>query len=495
MAEKLKYKYILFLVLVLYIVLVFVVGYYHEPWADEAQSWMLSKDNGFYEIFKETKFEGHPFVWFFIERTVIKFFSIFINPINLYNYLFLLPLFCSVIGIYLFLYKSNFPLWIKTLCPFTFYIFYQYGIVARNHCLCFPMLAIIATFYQKRFEHPYIYITLLIINANISAYLYVISCILLLFFIIDIIKDKLKNRSFYISVALAAFLMILSAVNMYTTDGYFWDGLHFSMSYVWDRLTYIANIYFPTKYSLFSTVLCLFLTVLVYFAAMKVYCKNTYQRLFFILLNLSLYIVFIYVYMQNWHYGYAFIILLFSCWILADINKIEEIPFKKNILFYSLFCFILGYYIINSIAISYYDIKNNYSGSKDAVEFIKKYNLQDYKITAIGMKTVAFQPYFAKNIYNNYVNTTHFSWKNDFYRHYNKKRLESTPIFVLANFDMMFYKNNYEDLIKKLDDEYNKYVFSGEMRGLNYKNGNFENNSYTIYIDKDLAKSLNIADM
>ena len=36
----------------------------HEPWADEAQSWLLARDLGWFQlIFGELRYEGHPGLW------------------------------------------------------------------------------------------------------------------------------------------------------------------------------------------------------------------------------------------------------------------------------------------------------------------------------------------------------------------------------------------------------------------------------------------------
>jgi hypothetical protein len=254
----------------------------------------------------------------------------------------------------------------------------------------------------------------------------------------------------------------------------------------------LAGIYFPKKDINYIIVSYLIMTLLLYISAMRVYCKNISQIILFILLNLPLYILYIYLYSQPWHYGYAFIILLFTCWLLTDINDIKNIPFKKNILFYILMLFILGYSVAGNIKVCYYDMKSNYCGSKDAVQFIKKYNLQNYSIIGFGMKTVAFQPYFDRNIYSNYTDVTHFSWHDKFYEQYSKKRLEYAPIIVVAEDDFRNDGDEYLNDFEKNSEDYYKYFFNGKMRGINYKHGSYEDNSYTIYVDKKLADSLNI---
>lgn len=494
--DKKIQKYIYIAVFILYIFLVFIVGYNHEPWADEAQSWLIARDNGFWAIFQETKYEGHPFIWFFIVKIFIKTFSVFMDSVKLYNWIFILPLISTSIGVYLLLFKSKFPALVKIACPFTYYIFYQCGIIARNHCLCFPMLAIIAVFYHKRLEHPFLYILLLILNANICAYLYPISIVLLIFFFIDYYKNKneLNIKKYHLSLLTGMLFLGLTAIHMYNpSDCYFWEGINYGWDIFHRTLTLIASIYYPAHYFGISTMISLVMTALLFITLMKLYCRNFYQAALFLSLNIPLYIVYNFIYIQYWHYQYSFIILLFTCWILTDINNIDHIPFKKNILLYVLTLFTFGYYIISNVVISYYDFKNDYSGSKRAAAFIKKYNLQDYEIIGLGMKSVGLQPYFDKNLYSNYIGSTHFSWHNEFFQKYNENKNKITPIIVLVDYDTFIdYDSEYNNFLNDIQDDYDIYYYKGEMRGLNYKKGNRELNSYIIYVDKNLSNTLNI---
>ena len=495
--DKKTQKYIFIAIFILYILLVFIVGYHHEPWADEAQSWLISRDFSFLGIFQETKYEGHPFVWFYIVRLFIKILSPFINAVQLYNWIFIIPLVFSSIGVYLLLFKSKLPFWVKIASPFTFYIFYQCGIIARNHSLCFTILAIIAVFYKKRLEHPFIYILLLILNANISAYLYPVSIVLLIFFFIDYYKNAENKLLYHLSFLTGLLFLGLTAVHMYNPqDCYFWQGVHYGFDNMVQTLKHIARIYFPIQYSRIFFLFSLVMTGLLYWTLMKAYCKNIYQTLFFLALNIPLYIVYNFIYIQYWHYAYAFIFLLFTCWILADLNDIENIPFKKNFLLYILTVFILGYNIFENIRISYFDCNYYYSGSKAAAEFIQKYDLQDYKIIGLGMKTVAVQPYFDKNLYYNYIGVNHFSWHLYFFNEYNKRRQKDAPIIIYTYHDFVVNDalEEYNTFLDNIKDNYNKYSFKGKMQGINFDSGNSEENSYDIYIDKNLANKLDITE-
>ena len=106
---------------------------FHEPWADEAQAWVLARDNSFWEIFRyRLHYEGHPVDWYFLLRVL---------------HLAHVPWWalgwcCGVIafaGVAVWLRWSPFPLVVRVLLPFSFFVLYQYGVVIRSYAL-FPLL-------------------------------------------------------------------------------------------------------------------------------------------------------------------------------------------------------------------------------------------------------------------------------------------------------------------------------------------------------------------
>jgi len=113
-------------------VLAFAIPF-HEPWADEAEAWVLARDSSFWQIFRyRLHYEGAPPVWHFLLRTL---------------YLAHVPWvavgWCcgaiAVAGVAVWLRWSPFPLLVRALLPFSFFVLYQYGVVIRNYVL-FPLL-------------------------------------------------------------------------------------------------------------------------------------------------------------------------------------------------------------------------------------------------------------------------------------------------------------------------------------------------------------------
>lgn len=48
-----------------------IVSGFHEHWSDEAQSFLLARDNNFAEIFHYIKYEGTPALWVIIIKIFI----------------------------------------------------------------------------------------------------------------------------------------------------------------------------------------------------------------------------------------------------------------------------------------------------------------------------------------------------------------------------------------------------------------------------------------
>lgn len=207
---KQNYKKILYLfVLFCFVITVSIIGFHHEPWADEAQAWLLSRDCSLFELVSSNlRYEGHPILWYLI----LKFFIFFKLP---YNFYFVIPVIFSCLGLWLFLFKTEFNLVLKLFFPFTYFIFYQYAVVARSYCLVFPALILTCIFWSRRFSNPFLFFGCLIFLFNICFYTQVLACCIVLFYVYELFKSKnfYQNSKIYI---LAAFLFILNIMfNIY----------------------------------------------------------------------------------------------------------------------------------------------------------------------------------------------------------------------------------------------------------------------------------------
>lgn len=87
-----KQKYIEFAInisiTVIFAVLSLTVSSFHEHWSDEAQSYLLARDNSFLEIFQYIKYEGTPALWVIIIKIFILLRRYIRNILHITNYIF-----------------------------------------------------------------------------------------------------------------------------------------------------------------------------------------------------------------------------------------------------------------------------------------------------------------------------------------------------------------------------------------------------------------------
>ena len=129
------------LVLAVYAVVVALGIAWHEPWADEAQAWLLARDQGFWRLMLHTvRYEGSPGLWhallWVLTRAHVSYFGMHWVAGAI-----------ALAGVYVLLRWSPFPLILKILLPFGFWLAYQDAVVARSYVLyailAFPAAAIL----------------------------------------------------------------------------------------------------------------------------------------------------------------------------------------------------------------------------------------------------------------------------------------------------------------------------------------------------------------
>jgi len=178
-----KKNWLLNLVFCIYVMSISVVIFKHEPWADEAQAWLLARDSGLFELlFKNLHYEGHPPLWYLILMLPSRFLP--------YRAISIISALIAIAGIYIFLHYSSFPKVIKLLFPFSYFVFYQYGVIARSYVLLPILLFLIARIYRDKTDKIYQFTTLICLLAYTSIYSLLIALSIMLVHLIDLIKNR-----------------------------------------------------------------------------------------------------------------------------------------------------------------------------------------------------------------------------------------------------------------------------------------------------------------
>lgn len=129
----------LLLAFVLYIAIIAIVMCFHEPWFDEAQSWLIARDSPIASIFSvRPHYEGHPPFWNLLLAIAAK------SGVSYEFGIKGIQLICaSLLGAWL-IFKSPFKhasSLATFLIPFTYFVCFQYGVTSRPYALlCLSLL-------------------------------------------------------------------------------------------------------------------------------------------------------------------------------------------------------------------------------------------------------------------------------------------------------------------------------------------------------------------
>ena len=174
------------LYILLWLGLTLWMGINHEPFADEAQAYLIARDAGVQDILSSvSRTEGTPALWFFWLK-----FLIFCGLGS--SKLYLASIIPNAAAVYLFISKAPFPKYAKYIFPLTYFILYQYNIVARNYSLLFLMTILAAICFEKRKQHPYKMILSLVLLGSVSSHAFLLSCGIVLFWIYNDCTEKSK---------------------------------------------------------------------------------------------------------------------------------------------------------------------------------------------------------------------------------------------------------------------------------------------------------------
>jgi hypothetical protein len=411
-----------------YAILVAAAIAHHEAWVDEAQSWLLGRDASLFQLWTRLlHYEGTTGLW----QTLLHVLAAAGLPyaaMNVFSGLLGLAAACVVI------WRAPFPLWIRLALPFTFYLCYQYAVIARSYDLLPLLLFCCAATYGKANETPWLFAALLCLLAAVS-----VHGMLLAVTIACVTACRLSVRAYWrsLTVFLAAVLLLALAARP-AVDGTFVSAFNFSF----DHFVEVGARAFANAFTgeWISSIL------VVAFSIPLLWRGGGF--LFFTLASLLLCGVASVIYAQVWHYGILFLAWLFAVWISWP--KSDRVSHNLALGSLCIIIAIQGYWTVRSIA---YDWDHAYSGSLDAARGLRELNLSGKSLYAIGFACIAIEPYFSRNIFAN-VNDgrpqAYWDWSRRNHVNLDSRRLaELQPDYVIVGYKNEFERGVWTGLVRK----------------------------------------------
>ncbi|MDA8388130.1 MAG: hypothetical protein M0Z58_05645 [Nitrospiraceae bacterium] len=387
-----------------YAVCTFTGGIVHVPWGDEAQAWLLARDLTPLALLKQMHYEGSPALWHFIlmpfAKTGFPYFTEFV-----------LSWLIATSMVFLFLNYSPFSRLTKLLFIFSYFIFYEYVIIARNYGLSVLLLFLIATVYDRRFKRPFLFAFLVFLLFNTNAHSFGAAAALAAIFIFDGLT-MMKNKIAVKTLFFASIIMALGGLAVYfqvrgpvIIPAAITKVKYGPLGAVYRAYKY-AFLYNYWRLDHYNTIEAIFIGSLLLTTVLAI--SRRLQPLFFLLASYaSISIIFAFVHHgEPRHYGFFLIFTVFALWISTKYGDAAVIGRTKKLLpdprVTRGYCMALlnaslavGIVFFSFYSLGYYKYK--FSDSRDMAGYIKRHGLENRIIVAYtSFSGSALLPYLGR---------------------------------------------------------------------------------------------------
>ena len=181
----------------------------HEKWGDEVQAWLLSSSNSAWQIVRyRLHYEGTPPLWHLILHVLYRLHG------SVASMGWLGASFAAA-GAFVLLRWSPFPRMIRALVPFTFFLQYQYAVVARSYTLFALLVFSLCALFRTRRTVWFALIAGLL--ANLSTQAFITATVFCVLYVADLLPEIRINPSVRKRLTMpAALFLVLAGLGAYS---------------------------------------------------------------------------------------------------------------------------------------------------------------------------------------------------------------------------------------------------------------------------------------
>jgi hypothetical protein len=391
-------SYGLVLGFVVYVIAVVGVASQHEPWFDEAQAWLLARDDSLWHMLTaQMRYEGSPDLWHLL----------LMGPAKLglpYSSLKVVAITVAIAGAFVLVRYSPFP-WPLTLgMLFSFVIGYQYAVVARSYVLLPLLLFLLAIAWRRRVASPWLFVLVLCLLANVSVHGLLIAGSVFTVHLFELLRPPPNVRG--VARTRQARLAQLRAGTVFVVVCglivvQLWPASDQSFSTGFNTNPINLVIFGP---GLLNSALTGNPLASFYAVAVSVWWfRRTRTLLLWALPTLALIALSAMKYFNYWHDGIPFLVWLFALWVSVERGPLTDNR-SNRWLRLSVCTAMAGVLVVQSVwwlQSAKFDLAHPYSGSKALVAWLQQQNLENTKVDAVGYHALSVLPYFDENVYDN----------------------------------------------------------------------------------------------
>ena len=172
-----------------YFACVILIMIFHEPSWDESNAWLIARSASYKDmIFHISHYEGHPPLWHLMLSIPAKLglpFEISLKGIQVI---------CCSSMILVFLRKSPFNNYVRSIIPFTYFLLYQFGVIARPYALLSALIFLSADAVMERNKKPLYLVMVLAGLCLVSAFGIAIAGGIAVAWVVEIIRGSVKAK-------------------------------------------------------------------------------------------------------------------------------------------------------------------------------------------------------------------------------------------------------------------------------------------------------------
>jgi hypothetical protein len=378
---------------------------YHEKWADEAQAWLIARDLDLRTIwFHELRYEGSPGLWHTTLWIAQHVFHARYGALGYIGAAF------AIAGAAVLLFLAPFPRYIRWPLAFTYFIVYQYAVIARPYTLL-PLLALTAATLFRDKEHPGRITIVLALLALLTLHGTILAACLGFAYLLDAWKvwlspDKRLQREYVFCIGALAGVFLFTVITLKPTP----DVEEFATKQQVADLARSMHVQLPSPgVKLVSVVSGAFLGYAIpsfaFLLLAAAWCAWRKQWVAYVLPVAALIAFYIVVHGYSHHHGTVTIAALTGIWI-AWPGKQERATFsERDALMLKAMEGVLLVFCASQIWDAGVVIKNEYrypySGAGDAASYLIAQGAERAPILGFLYGISGVQPYFDHNIFAN----------------------------------------------------------------------------------------------
>ncbi len=411
------------LALACFAVLTSLLVAHHEPWRDEADAWLVARDQSVLGVLRLAGYSGTPCLWYFVQMPFAKLGF----PYETQGILNLVIMFLAAA---VFVFRAPLPLVPKLVLLFGYHLSFEYAVVARNYGLGILLLFLVAASDKERFVRPLRYGLLLALLANVSAHFFMVSGVLCAFWLFELFRRE-RAPALFLGPAIAALGILATFAQLLPArDGQFPPGLF--TTFVPVRLLAPYRTLFPYGESYWRAAVSI-----ATFALPLLYLATRPRAL---LLFSACYTCLLYIFVFKhgggaWHYGLVLIVLIASLWIgeespenltnpLARALRIDRarLPVVRTGAYAVLSAGVFLSWMFVGAPSWMLEMNEEFSEARSMAHYLRAEHLERRRIAAHMVVAESLLPYLpGKSFYYPSLGKygTHLDWDRRYYENFN----------------------------------------------------------------------------